>query len=263
MSTEIQEWNEELHQRVDDRTRELKEAQKQLLESQKIAAVSSLAAGVAHEINNPLTGVLGFAQVLKSRAAKAGMDKDVEVLGRIESEARRIRDIVQTLLSFSQEYSGEGFSPFGVNAMIEDSVELVRGQVEERTIDVVTELESGLPQVRGSIGQMRQVMLHLLNNAVTACDEGGRIEVSTVLVDGELLRIRVSDDGRGISAENLGRVFEPFFTTKDDWQGRGLGLTVTYRVIEEHRGTIKIDSVEEEGTTVTILLPVTGGAHLV
>lgn len=263
MSAEIQEWNEELQQRVDDRTRELKEAQKRLLESQKIAAVSSLAAGVAHEINNPLTGVLGFAQVLKSRAAKAGQDKDVAVLGRIEDEGRRIRDIVQTLLSFSQEYSGEGFSQLGVNPVLADSVELVRGQAKERTIEVVTDLQPELPQVRGSAGQLRQVMLHLLNNALTACEPGGRITVDSRLVDGELIRIRVADDGRGISEENLARVFEPFFTTKDDWQGRGLGLTVTYRVVEEHRGTIKIDSTVGEGTTVTILLPVTGGAHLV
>ena len=263
MSAEIQQWNEELHQRVDDRTRELREAQLQLLESQKIAAVTSLAAGVAHEINNPLTGVLGFAQVLKMRAAKAGDDKSIEVLSRIEVDAKRIRDIVQTLLSFSQEYSGEGFAPFAIAEVVGDSVELVRGQAQERTIDVVVDVQDELPPVRGSAGQMRQVMLHLLNNALTACDDGGRISVTARAIEGGLVRVAVADDGRGIAAENLSRVFEPFFTTKDDWHGRGLGLTVTYRVVEEHRGTIKIDSTVGEGTTVTILLPVSTGAHLV
>jgi two-component system, NtrC family, sensor kinase len=258
---EIHAWNEELKKRVDDGTRELKEAQTQLLQSQKIAAVSSLAAGVAHEINNPLTGVLGFAQILRSRTHDDS--PTAEALERIESEAKRIRDIVQTLLSFSKEYSGEGRVALDINEVVETALTLVASRIERRGVELVRNYCIGLPHISGNEAQLRQAILHVVQNSLAATSRG-TISVSTEDIDGRLVKVVVRDTGRGIVPENLDRIFEPFFTTKEEWQGQGLGLTVAYRVIEQHHGTIKVDSTFGKGTTVSITLPAaSGGAHLV
>jgi signal transduction histidine kinase len=263
MSAEIQDWNRELTERVDERTRDLKQAQQQLLQSQKIAAVSSLAAGVAHEINNPLTGVLGLAQVL--RAQDSG-DDDArrDALATIETEAKRIRDIVQTLQSFSSDSSGEGLAELDVNAVVDGALELVASKLDVAMLTVERALAPDVPRIRGSDAQLRQALLHIIGNAIAASNPGGTIRFETRSIDGQAAKLIVRDAGRGISAENLARIYEPFFTTKHDWEGRGLGLTVAYRVIEEHHGSIEIDSEEGVGTSVEITLPAsTKGSHLV
>lgn len=255
---EIRAWNQELQQRVAERTRELEDAQQQILESQKIAAVSSLAAGVAHEINNPLAGVLGLTQVLRIKAS----DKQRTTLDIIEAEARRIRDIVATLQSFSADYRGEGMTNVDLRPLLSHVCELSRGQVEARGVALDLDMPDRLAPVLGIAGQLEQVLLHVIDNARIATEDG-HIRIQARQVAGGAVRIVVSDTGAGIAPEDLGRVFEPFYTTKKDWQGRGLGLTVAYRIVEQHRGTLKISSTLAEGTTVELSLPAAGGgAHL-
>lgn len=254
---EIRAWNEELQHRVDERTRELKEAQGQLLQSQKLAAVSSLAAGVAHEINNPLTGVLGMAQLLEGKAA----DAQKPALEAIVREARRIRDIVQTLQQLSRE-GGEGHAAVQLDDLARAAVEVMAPRAEGG--EVAMSVRAPQPvRVWGIAAQLREVLLHVLDNALNATPSGGRVDVSVRTVEGELAVVEVRDTGKGIPPENLARIYEPFFSTKDDWQGRGLGLTVAYRLVEAHSGTIKVDSEVGQGTTVTVTLPAgRRGAHL-
>lgn len=262
---QIRAWNEELAGRVDERTRELKDAQAQLIQSQKIAAVSVLGAGIAHEINNPLTGVVGLAQVLLLRARqRSEAVAEVEMLTSIEAQALRIRRIVQTLLSFTQNYAGEGFAPIKLHNMIDHTLELVQARFAEAKVELASEYTAGSPEILGNRAQLEQAVLHLLNNSLKATPAGGCVTVATSIIDGELVRLSVIDNGKGIAPENLEKIFDPFFTTKDDWRGEGLGLTVAYRIVEEHHGSIKATSQLGRGTTVSITLPrARGGAHLV
>ncbi len=250
----LERWNEELKREVDARTRELEEAQAQLLETQKLAALGQLGSGVAHEINNPLTGILGNAQLLLD----AGQDQplDRQALARIEALARRCRDITQKLLRFSQQRAEPDFRTLDVNAVVRDALTLAEEQVRAAGLTLALDLAEPVPRVAGDAGHLAQVFLHLLSNARTAClgRAGGEIRVATRHEDGEV-RIVVRDDGKGIAPEHLPRIFEPFFTTKDQWSNVGLGLSVSYRIVAEHRGRIRVESRPGEGSTFTVCLP--------
>jgi two-component system NtrC family sensor kinase len=255
---ELQRFNAELQQRVEERTRELKDAQAQLLQSQKIAAVSSLGAGIAHEINNPLTSVLGFAQILKMRAGRDKRADDEKALAVVESEAQRIKQIVQTLLTFSQSYAGESFTELDANQLLELAVK----QVPLGDVQVVRELAAELPQVVGNPAQLQEAIIQLLKNAVTAMKGRGKLTLRTTRADG-LVTVEVADTGKGIAPEVLPKIFDPFFTTKDDWRGEGLGLTLVHRIVEQHHGRIRANSVVGQGSTFTLTLPAaTRRAHL-
>ena len=260
--SEIQAWNRELLQRVEDRTRELKELQDELLQSKKIAAVTSMGAGIAHEINNPLTAVLGLAQVLL--AQQSGRDPDLqETLKSIEREAQRIKGIVQNMLALSENFAGEGFVHLNLGEIMDESVDLLDWDQEKDRIEIVREYADDLLPVLGNSSNLGQVFMHLLNNSRTAMPDGGRLTLSTSVVEGQLVKASVTDTGKGIKPENLEKILDPFFTTKDNWKSSGLGLTVAFRIVEEHSGKLKIDSTPNEGTTVTITMPVaTRGAHL-
>jgi two-component system, NtrC family, sensor kinase len=261
---EIRAWNEELRARVDDKTAELREAQSALLESRKIAAMAALAAGVAHEINNPLTGVIGLTQVLRARARKASNQPDAELLASIEREALRVRDIVSKMLLLTQVQEARGLKELQPGELLREVLNSRRERLQEAGVQIEEDFAPNLPSVLGDREQMSHVFEELIDNAIKAMrGRSGRLSVASQSLDGELIKLRVADNGRGIAPEHLEKVFEPFFTTKDDWQGQGLGLTAAYRVIEAHHGTIKLDSQLGQGTTVTIALPAKRqGAHL-
>ena len=263
---EIRGWNEELRARVDQKTSELKSAQDALLESRKLAAVSALAAGVAHEINNPLTGVIGLTQILLSRSKKrAGAEAEAELLKSVEREALRVRDIVGKMLLLSEARQASGFTELRPSDWLHDALSERRSALSAAGIEVEERITPNLPSVLGNHAQLLHVLCELIDNAEKAMrGKPGKLLLALDALDSELVRLRVIDTGRGIAKEHLEQVFEPFFTTKDDWQGQGLGLAVAYRIIEAHSGSIKLDSKPSEGTTVTVLLPVKrGGAHLV
>ncbi len=249
----LERWNEELKREVEDRTRELKQAQAQLVEAQKLAALGQLGAGVAHEINNPLTGILGNAQLLLDRKPEGD---ERETLAAIEAAARRCRDVTRNLLRFSQQRVEPEFDVVDVNQMVSEAVSLVEGQVRSSGVELGLELATPVPRVKGDAGHLAQVVLNLVSNARTAClgKPGAGVVVSTRRTH-EGVEIAVRDGGKGIPAENLPRVFEPFFTTKEQWSNVGLGLSVSYRIVSEHGGRITVDSKPGEGSVFTVSLP--------
>ncbi|MCG8417781.1 MAG: HAMP domain-containing histidine kinase [Proteobacteria bacterium] len=260
---ELRQWNRELEKRVDDRTLELRQAQDQLLQSRKMAAMSALAAGLAHEINNPLTGISGMAQVLKRDFA--GMNgRPRKALDTIEEGARRIHSIVQILQSLSDRALDAGFVATDARDIIAGAVDTMAGDLERDHIDLIVDMPPHVLELQGNVAQLREVFTHVLRNAITASEAEGCIEVRADLLDKKLIRIEVVDAGIGIAPELLERVFEPFYTTKQDWQNRGSGLAIAHRIVENHGGSIKLHSTPGSGTTVTIVLPASvGGAHLV
>ncbi len=248
----LERWNEELRREVDARTRELALAQARLVEEQKLAAIGRLGAGVAHEINNPLTGILGNAQLLLEHAEPT----EREPLERIEALARRCRDVTQTLLRFSQQGGEPAREDVDLNRVVADALALFGGVARGGGIAVSAELASPAPRVVGDPGHLAQVLLNLLSNARTACEgrPGAAIAVSTAR-DGPDAVVRVRDGGKGIAPEHLPHVFEPFFTTKDRWASVGLGLSVSYRIVSEHGGRIEVESRPGEGAAFTVRLP--------
>ncbi len=252
--TRLERWNEELQAKVDERTRELREAQAQLVEAQKLAAIGQLGAGVAHEINNPLTGILGQAQLLLE--GKLGSDPEVPSLRRIEELARRSREITQNLLRFSQQRAEPQFLPLDLNRVVQETLTLFGGQIREAGVALELALDEHLPLVRGDAGHLQQVLLNLLSNARTAClgVQSACISLQTTAPDAEV-RFEVRDNGKGITPEIRARIFEPFFTTKDIWSNVGLGLSVSYRIVAEHGGRILVDSEPGRGSTFTVTLP--------
>jgi signal transduction histidine kinase len=247
-------WNEELRREVDARSAELRAAQAQLVEAQKLAALGQLGAGVAHEINNPLTSILGFAQLLAEQAPEGSQDR--ETLRAIEAQARRCRDITWNLLRFSEQRAEPDFVDLDASRVVRDAVDLARSQIMATDVGLDLDLPEPGPRVRGDGGHLAQVVLHLLSNARTACAgrPGARILVA-VARERDEARIVVRDGGKGIAPEHLPRIFEPFFTTKDQWSNVGLGLSVSYRIVSEHGGRIRVDSAPGEGATFTISLP--------
>jgi signal transduction histidine kinase len=239
--------------------RQLEETQAQLVQSAKLAAVGELAAGVAHEINNPLTSIIGFTRLLlEDLPADDQMRADLEIIDR---EAARTRRIVRTLLDFART-SDPVLASSDLNGLVEEAVMLVCTRSVLTQVSLQQNL-SPLPPVMLDSNQIKQVLVNLLNNALQAMPDGGRLAVATRLteseidgVDRQMAAVYVSDSGAGIPPENLGRIFDPFFTTKEVGQGTGLGLSVSYSIVEKHNGRIEVESVPGQGSTFIVLLPI-------
>jgi two-component system NtrC family sensor kinase len=244
-------------------TRNLAEAQTQLYHSDKLASIGRLAAGVAHEINNPLTGVLTYSSFLLKRANDdLEMKSDLEIIVR---ETKRCREIVKDLLDFARPISGNKKS-VNINDVVERALNIVANQLVFNHIFIQKELNDSLPEVSIDEGQLQQVFINLLVNAADAIgDKGGTITLITSVVhsDGdEYAQIEFIDTGCGIASENLSKIFEPFYSTKDQ-KGIGLGLSVVWGIIDKHQGKITIDSELGKGSTFTIRLPVSQGNVLI
>jgi len=243
-----------------DMTHKLFEAQRQVYQSQKLAAVGQLAAGVAHEINNPLTGVLTYSSFLLKRVAgQSEFKEDLEVIVR---ETIRCREIVKGLLDFARQSPPEKHA-VEVNEIAARAVRIVQNQLAEHHVELEQQLRAGLPRILADANQIQQVLVNLLLNANDAISAGGgRIVVTTdfgtnghsASARGRMLEIKVSDTGSGISPENLQKIFDPFFSTKGP-KGTGLGLAVAWGIIEKHNGRIEVESQAGQGTTFRVLLP--------
>jgi len=238
---------------LEETVQTLKSTQGQLIQSEKLSAVGEFVAGVAHELNNPLAAVVGFAEMLKDSEADT---KNRRYLDMIYKSAQRCQKIVQALLSFARRHQPER-KPMSVNTMVEAVLEMLNYQLRTSNIEVVTQLSPSLPVVLADGHQIQQVLLNVINNARQAMENqqtGGRIKVITEVL-GAYVRIIIHDNGPGISEENLARIFDPFFTTKKVGQGTGLGLSLCYGIIKEHGGNIKPSSRPGEGAKFTIELP--------
>lgn len=232
----------------------LQRTQEELLHKEKLASMGQLAAGVAHEINNPLGSILLFAEMLYEEAGEK--DPRREDLKMITQETLRCKKIVSDLLNFArqQEILAQATD---VNEILDQSVNSVGHQPNFNNVKIVKQFAPDLPTLQADPAQLIQVFVNLLNNAADAMPEGGTITLTTRLEDGRGVQIEIADTGRGIPEENLSKLFTPFFTTKPVGKGTGLGLSIAYGVIKMHRGQIGVKSRVGQGTTFQITLPLT------
>lgn len=254
-------WAHTLEERVQEKTGELRRAHDQVLHSETMASVGKMAAVVAHEINNPLSGILTYSKLLKKWVDNGQVSKEKkqeadECLDLISSESRRCGDLVKNLLSFSRT-SPMNVQPADVNRVVEQCLLLVRHNLENGGIELHSELAEQLPRLRCDPSQIEQVLLAVIVNAADAMPKGGNLWISSSLAsDSGRVILTIRDDGSGIPPEILPKIFEPFVTTKDLHHGTGLGLAVSRGIIERHSGKISLESELGKGTTVTITLPV-------
>ena len=243
--------------------KELKRTQAQLVQTGKMSAVGELASGVAHEMNNPLTGVLTYAVLLKETLEKAPqkirtqLPEFPERLDLIKRSAQRCKSIADNLLTFSRQSESE-MTPVDLSDVISRTFELMAAQMRQRQIKLISKIPEGLPPIRGNPNQLQHVFTNIAINAIHAMDSAGEITVCT-RADGPECEVTISDTGRGIPRENLDRIFDPFFTTKPIGRGTGLGLSIAYGIIQNHGGEITVDSVVGRGTRFKIKLPVVSG----
>jgi two-component system NtrC family sensor kinase len=264
-----------LEQRVEERTRELREAQAQLIQTEKLASLGKLSASIAHEINNPLSGILTYAKLIsrKLRAGHPTADETVIVLQQlamVEREALRCTTIVRNLLDFARQRP-PSFQDVDVVAVLDEALSLVMNRLGIQNVEVIREL-APVPPVRADFGQLRQAVVNILINACDAMPKGGKLRVITrqagagKAADTEAasqgdeaerarhyVEVAIADQGEGIPSEHLPRIFDPFFSTKE--RGTGLGLSVVYGILEKHGGKVVVDSRAGEGTTMILRLP--------
>jgi two-component system, NtrC family, sensor kinase len=258
--TENVAWTHTLEQRVEQKTRELRRAHEHALHTEKMASIGKMAAVLAHEINNPLSGILTYAKLLRKYLDHAdnGRDRRKEIcdsLDLIASESRRCGDLVKNLLTFSRT-TPMNLQPTNVNSVIDQALRLIQHQVELSAIHVEEHLDPDLPLIDCDGAQIEQVLLALLMNATDAMPQGGNLWItSTADAEANQLRIVVRDDGAGIPPEILPRIFEPFLTTKETGRGVGLGLAISHSILERHNGTMAVQSEVGKGTTFTVTLP--------
>lgn len=266
---EIEQYNRTLEEKIIERTLQLEEAQAQLIQSEKMSAIGQLAAGVAHELNNPLGGILGYAQFTLEKLQKNVPEKTtakevqsyIRYVTDIEAQARRCKTIVQNLLKFSRSSRTVDFDEVDVNKALEETLTFVGHQLHLNQIDLEITLDPNLPHIQGNVGQLQQVFTNLIINAMHASQQGSKIHISSRYSPalgefGGAVELMFTDHGHGIKEEHLKKIFEPFFTTKEIGKGTGLGLSVSYGIVKEHGGEITVQSVVGQGSTFIIVLPI-------
>jgi two-component system NtrC family sensor kinase len=259
-----------LEQRVEERTRELREAQAQLVQTEKLASLGKLSASIAHEINNPLSGILTYAKLLSRKfrtgsPGAEGVQTALQQLALIERETQRCSTIVRNLLDFARQRE-PNLQQVAVPAVLEEALSLLANRLGIQNVTVAKSY-APVPEVRADFGLLRQTFVNILVNACEAMPGGGevRVAVREVEVAGEgtggaarrFIEVAITDRGQGIVPEHLGKIFDPFFTTKE--KGMGLGLSVVYGIVEKHGGTIAVDSGVGHGTTVSLRFPAAPG----
>jgi two-component system NtrC family sensor kinase len=264
---EINQFTQNLETKVEVRTRELKAAHQKLLQSDRLASLGQLSASVAHEINNPVAGVLNLSMLMQRMVKEDGIppnriEEFRKYLSQVTSETARVGRIVSDLLAFSRRSKPQR-APADLNKIVKMTLSLVQHKMKLSNVTVETNLLDDLPAAPCDQSQIQQVVLNLLLNAAEATHGKSerRVGVSTS-TDGGFVRLVVSDNGEGIQPENLPKIFHPFFTTKPEGKGVGLGLAVSYGIIEAHGGEVEVSSKVGEGTTFTVSLPIEPPAQL-
>jgi two-component system, NtrC family, sensor kinase len=257
---EINAWTRTLEARVEEKSRQLSGAQDEMLRVERMASIGKLAAVVAHEINNPLAGILTYSKLMKKRLSREPNPnpENISMLDLVESESRRCGEIVKNLMTFARPTSINR-EPADLNAIIDRCVRLVQHQLQLRNIELHLELNPEIGSIRCDQGQIEQVVLALVINAIDAMNNGGNLFLYTrVLPDTSDVQIEVRDDGAGMPPEILAKMFEPFFTTKEHGRGLGLGLAISRNIVERHAGKIAVTSKPGRGTSFVINLPKQG-----
>jgi len=259
---ELKDLVQTLEHKVAERTEELRTAEREVAQGEKLASIGLLASGIAHELNNPLTGVLTFTSLLRKKAPDGS--PDAEDLDLVIGETKRCASIIRRLLDFAREkVPTEGY--VDLNPLIEDVVRFVANPATLQDIEISTRLDPGLPRVWGDADLIKQVVLNILVNATQAIEGTGRVVVETRLLRpaeaaskpgaAPMVEFAITDNGCGIPEANMQRIFDPFFTSKEVGKGTGLGLSVSYGIVKAHGGAIKVESVVGEGSTFRVQLP--------
>jgi len=236
---------------VDDITERVR-LEDQVVQNDKLTSMGLLAAGVAHEVNTPLAVISSHSQLLRKQLPAD--DERRSVMDKIIKQTFRASEIVNNLLSFSRANASTDFVELDAHQTISDTLSLLDHQLKSSGIAVERQLRARVPMVFGNAGKLQQVFLNLFLNARDAMPGGGTLRVSTTS-EGASLRVSVEDTGTGIGAEDLKRIYDPFFTTKEVGKGTGLGLSVSYGIVQEHGGTIGVESMPGEGTRFSLELP--------
>ena len=260
--------NARLFQNLEKSLAELKETQAKMIQTSKMAAVGQLSAGVAHELNNPIVGILGYSQYalekVKAKKPEELTTEDIEgyikYLGYIEQESQRCKVIIQNLLNFSRKSTAE-MQSVDINKILEETFTFTAHQLEMHNVKLEHDLADDVQQITGNASQLQQVFTNIIINAQKAMKEGGSLRVTSRMngrgrEDGPAVEIKFADTGCGIAADVLPKVFDPFFTTRRVGEGTGLGLSLSHGIVKTHGGDISVESTLGLGTTFTVVLPV-------
>ena len=227
--------------------------EEQLQQREKLSSIGLLAAGVAHEVNTPLTGVSSYTQMLLGMLSET--DPKHALLLKVRRQAERATNIVNNLLNFSRTGDASEFTELDISRVLDDTLQLLEPQLRGNRIEIVRDYDPESPVVFGNAGKLQQVFTNLLLNARDAIPAGGSIRISTIPAEDHSLTIEVSDSGMGIAPENVAKIYDPFYTTKGVGRGTGLGLAVSYGIVQEHSGHISVESNPGRGTAFRITLP--------
>ena len=260
VENDLKQLNQDLEQKVEARTAELQRAQSALVQTEKLSSLGQLSASIAHEINNPLAGILTFAKLIMRQAEQDVPDEArrkvmLKNLGLIQRETERCSAIVRNLLDFARERPLQ-LRDVDLEKVVAESLQLIGHQLQLQNHQVVTRL-APVPPVHGDFGELRQAFVNLALNAMEAMGKGGRLEIRlSPEPDGAGVELAIIDNGPGIPAELRTRIFDPFFTTKE--KGTGLGLSVVYGIVQRHRGSMELVSEPGQGTCFTLRFPAAG-----
>jgi len=245
-----------LNERLNNSIRQLEQTQRQLVQSVKMSALGGLAASVAHEINNPLAGVLVYAKLMSKKLQSGNFNGEecAANMKKIEDAVSYCSKIVRSLLDFSRQ-TEPTLKPVKMKDILDQVITLVGHQAEIKHVAVLRDEAPGLPPIMADFGQIQQVLMNLMVNAIQATAEGGKITIRTERTPDGFIRTSVTDTGVGIPPENMEKLFTPFFTTKGEVKGVGLGLSVSYGLVERHGGKIEVQSEVGKGSTFNVLLP--------
>jgi two-component system NtrC family sensor kinase len=257
---ELQNWSQQLEYKVQKKSEELLEAQNELIHIERIASLGKLSSSVAHEINNPLSGVLTYTKLVHKQLSKVDMDSVkkeslLQNLKVIEAETKRCGDIVKGLLDFSKK-DQQNFENTHLHKILKETYDLMAHQMRIENISFLTDFSAHNDFVYCSPNQIKQACVAMLVNASEAVSENGEIIIRTKNPDEHTIRFEISDNGSGISPEDITHIFEPFFSAKQKASGIGLGLAIVHGIIQSHKGTIGVESLPGRGTTFSIVMPV-------
>jgi len=251
--------NAELFGNLKKANEELKAQQNQLIEAEKLSAIGQLSSGVAHEINNPLTSILGYTELSQLHLGKDAMcEKEkkecLEFLKIVQDEAHHCKRIAQSLLQFSRRQKDE-MTSIDVNKAIEAALVIAKFHIKSVSIEIEVKLKADIPPIMGDANQLQQVFLNLIINARDSMEKGGKITITSLNIKDKFVEIKFADKGCGIPKDKLEEIFKALYTSKEEGKGTGLGLSISQDIIEKHKGTIEVESTLGKGTTFTIKLP--------